>query len=62
MKPIPEWSVTETLEYLRNSKGTKDQFTLTRACRYLTQLATKGVFFLKPAQKFIIFGCLRICC
>jgi len=41
-KPITEWSVSETLGYLQGVVGVKQRndFKLTQACRYLTQLAT----------------------
>merc|ERR1719242_2845688 len=41
-KPITEWSVSETLGYLKGVVGKKNRndFKLTQACRYLTQLAT----------------------
>ena len=41
-KPITEWSVQETLNYLKGVVGVKhrNDFKLTQACRYLTQLAT----------------------
>lgn len=41
-KPITEWSVQETLNYLKGVVGVKNRndFKLTQACRYLTQLAT----------------------
>merc|ERR1719361_2743793 len=41
-KPITEWSVSETVGYLKGVVGVKQRnaFKLTQACRYLTQLAT----------------------
>merc|ERR1712048_86215 len=41
-KPITEWSVNETLGYLKGvvGKQNRNDFKLTQACRYLTQLAT----------------------
>mmetsp|Transcript_45491 Transcript_45491/g.75563 ORF Transcript_45491/g.75563 Transcript_45491/m.75563 type:complete len:758 (+) Transcript_45491:90-2363(+) len=41
-KPITEWSVQEALNYLKSVVGVKNRndFKLTQACRYLTQLAT----------------------
>jgi len=41
-KPITEWSVQETVGYLKGVVGVKNRndFKLTQACRYLTQLAT----------------------
>lgn len=40
-KKIREWNVDETLEYVRDNVVTKDQFKLTQAVRYMTQLAVK---------------------
>merc|ERR1719319_1178755 len=41
-KPITEWSVQEVLNYLKGVVGVQNRndFKLTQACRYLTQLAT----------------------
>ena len=41
-KPITEWNVEETLGYLKHAVtlNARNDFKLTQACRYLTQLAT----------------------
>ncbi|ETO04609.1 hypothetical protein RFI_32788, partial [Reticulomyxa filosa] len=57
-KPITEWSVDETLSYLQNGAKLehRNDFKMTQACRYLTQLATdSGMNFVMIYHFFLLF-------